>query len=296
MSLEGRSAEISEQTIGENVFERSINYDAANDGIVRSHAVRLRERLKQYFAQPEQANSLFILSIPKGAYVPVFIARQVAAPQPESDKVIDQRDSQEYLLTPVAEVPDSPPAVTPTGHVETTFERKIFRVVVPVILVLCVCWALVSGIYLATHQREFKQIRTVVSGSHHPLWSRLFRKDRNTVVVAADSSLVVLQNLSGNRITLSEYIDGRYRERLSAHASLPSPILEDLATRRYTSVVDLDAVQKMLRLPGVNFSNTLVRYSRDLRPNDLKEGNFVLFIAAMMRPFNPNVYPLEQFS
>lgn len=52
LSLEGKNEEINEQAIGSNIFERSENYDAANDNIVRIHASRLRQRLKEYFVLP----------------------------------------------------------------------------------------------------------------------------------------------------------------------------------------------------------------------------------------------------
>jgi hypothetical protein len=66
LALDGRSDEINEQSIGEALFERAPNYDPSIDGIVRSHASRLRQRLEQYFSE-EGAHETVRLSIPRAA-------------------------------------------------------------------------------------------------------------------------------------------------------------------------------------------------------------------------------------
>src|ERR1700748_1388154 len=48
-TLAGRGEQLNEQRIGINVFDRKIDYDSADDNIVRSHASRLRQRLEAYF-------------------------------------------------------------------------------------------------------------------------------------------------------------------------------------------------------------------------------------------------------
>ncbi len=49
MSLKGRDDELNEQRIGQDVFGRSPNYDCSINGIVRTQASRLRQRLDQYY-------------------------------------------------------------------------------------------------------------------------------------------------------------------------------------------------------------------------------------------------------
>jgi adenylate cyclase len=48
-TLEGRAAELKEQTIGCDVFERRADFDAKIDSIVRVQARRLREKLNEYY-------------------------------------------------------------------------------------------------------------------------------------------------------------------------------------------------------------------------------------------------------
>src|SRR5260370_21645953 len=49
LTLQGREKELNEQRIGEAVFGRSRDYDSSIDGIVRTQASRLRNRLDTYF-------------------------------------------------------------------------------------------------------------------------------------------------------------------------------------------------------------------------------------------------------
>jgi hypothetical protein len=48
-TLAGRGEQLNEQRIGIYVFDRKLDYDSADDNIVRSHASRLRQRLEAYF-------------------------------------------------------------------------------------------------------------------------------------------------------------------------------------------------------------------------------------------------------
>jgi hypothetical protein len=97
LALEGRSDEINEQSIGEALFERAPNYDPSVDGIVRSHASRLRQRLDQYFSE-EGEHETVRLTIPKGGYTPLFephslpvLPLESAVPAPSSASAsIDQ--------------------------------------------------------------------------------------------------------------------------------------------------------------------------------------------------------------
>ena len=81
--LRGRADEINELNIGEALFDRPANYDPSADGIVRSHASRLRQRLDQYFSE-DGAQEPIRLLIPKGGYMPVFEPHTLATPQPET--------------------------------------------------------------------------------------------------------------------------------------------------------------------------------------------------------------------
>lgn len=60
---------IKEQTVGIEVFGRLPGYDTDRDHIVRSTAVEIRKRLRQYYAQPEHRQEL-VIDLPVGSYTP----------------------------------------------------------------------------------------------------------------------------------------------------------------------------------------------------------------------------------
>src|ERR1700679_3925203 len=65
LTLQGRVKEINEQKIGEAVFGRARNYDSSMDGIVRTQASRLRQRLDLYFSE-EGIDEPMRIVIPRG--------------------------------------------------------------------------------------------------------------------------------------------------------------------------------------------------------------------------------------
>ena len=277
LSLEGRDDEISEQSIGEGVFGRSANYDPSVDGIVRSHALRLRQRLEQFFAQPQESNARLELTIPRGAYIPVFSVRpslELITGAHTADALDSPAEAPPLEVSdPVVETGNSLLAFLLTGG---TTRRKAILAASTAFTLLSVIWTVLTCIYLATNSSHYERLKTALVSPTHPLWSRLFHNEAKTLIVTADSALVILQNLSQNRIMLSDYVSGEYRQKLASGSNIALPLLEDLSSRRYTSIVDVQTLDRFYRLPGVRVDGVQVKYARDVRPNDLKSGNVVL--------------------
>ncbi|WP_025030360.1 hypothetical protein [Nitratireductor aquibiodomus] len=73
-TLAGRADRIKAFTIAVDVFGRDASFDATVDPIVRIAAGQLRKSLRDYYAGPGKTDPVHI-SIPLGAYVPVFERR-----------------------------------------------------------------------------------------------------------------------------------------------------------------------------------------------------------------------------
>jgi hypothetical protein len=191
LALAGRSDEINEQSIGEALFERAPNYDPSIDGIVRSHASRLRQRLEQYFSE-EGAGETIILTIPKGGYTPLFEPN----PQPElqSESVVSAPStaSVDDLADDTARVP------------LTDRYRQLFWATGIALVAACL---FIVFLLVRTH---FLQ-STPVTAVNHPLWSTLFGADHSTLIVASDTGLTSFQTLTEKDVSLGEYLSGDYR-------------------------------------------------------------------------------------
>jgi TolB-like protein len=81
LSLEGRTNQLKEYSLGVAVFDRAESYDPRIDPIVRLEARRLRLKLAEYYRLEGTADPV-VIDLPKGAYVPEFRWR-VAETVPE---------------------------------------------------------------------------------------------------------------------------------------------------------------------------------------------------------------------
>lgn len=267
LELKGRGAELNEQRIGQAVFGRSRDYDSTIDGIVRTQASRLRQRLEQYFRE-EGAEEAIRIIIPRGGYVPVFEPRPIIT-LPQVAATSSRDTGSEVLLLPAAGT------------------RRIERAaaILPWLLCLLLAGAVVTLAVRGGGHAVPPQAST------HILWNQFFRADRPTLVIPADSGLVMYHNLSRRSFGLDEYLLGEYRTNQtgkplygSASAS-PKDWQVNLANRRYTSLVDLDAILSLSQLARGAGSRMEVRYARDVRPNDLKKGDVILIGAAESNPW-----------
>lgn len=75
-AAKGNQAGLKETSIGVGLYGRQADYDPKVDGLVRTQARRVRERLERYYREEGSADSV-IIEIPKGAYVPVFRRREL---------------------------------------------------------------------------------------------------------------------------------------------------------------------------------------------------------------------------
>lgn len=262
LALKGREAEINEQKIGQAVFGRAQDYDSAADGIVRSQASRLRQRLELYFQQ-EGADEPIRVMIPRGGYVPVFEAQGTFAPPlAVAEPTVASPDI----------IPQTPSQITDVHPGDSFFRRWLpWGLSLILALMLLALWV---------HDR--RTLRPAVADPQtHPFWSHLFTRNQPTLVVAPDSGLVLFHGLSGQDLDLKGYLDAGYRSepdilpQIGPAASRKDSLL-DLANRRYTSMVDVDTILSLKDRARTLGSDVEVRYARDLRPNDLKTGTVIL--------------------
>lgn len=264
VALDGRADELSEQNIGEAVFGRSRNYDSANDGIVRAQVSRLRQRLDIYF-EGEGANEPIRIVIPRGGYIPFF--------EPHLAK--------ETVLPATTPMPIADPATSPseTSRVEG---RRRGSTAVP--------WSLVAALAIAVLALLLKDMGALkkaqpTHAADHPFWSQMFAAGQPTTLVLADSNLVVWQGLMKRDIGLAEYLNGDYRTTAPPAATPLEKEALGVARGRYTSMIDVEMVEYFSQISQLEKGKLDVRYARDLRPNDLKQGNIILSGAPEANPW-----------
>lgn len=249
-ALPGKGAILKESVIGVEVFHRGSSYDPKADPIVRVEARRLRTRLQAYYKKSGLDEPIRV-SLPKGGYVPAF---EIAAPSVEEEK-----DGSE-ITAPIT----APPA-----------RREFSRL-----------WILAGGVALcaviaaAFIYREREPQRLVAS-----FWSSLLEGEQPALLIPADSSLVVLENLSHQSVSLPEYISGSYRARMIESSGANHDVVSIYSFRRYTSIADLEFATKLAHRPEAGRLGLSTRYARDVRVGDLKGRNVILLGARQANPW-----------
>ena len=119
----------------------------------------------------------------------------------------------------------------------------------------------------------------------HPLWSRVFSSDRDTVFVACDSGLVLFENLTQQSVSLPEYMSRDYRAQSRAAPPGLDRLAVDLGARRYTTIVDLQLAARLARLREAAPNRFRIRFSRDVQLGQLKEGNLIVSGAQEANPW-----------
>src|SRR5215467_6345153 len=75
-TLAGQGGSLKEQVLGSELYGKGPEFDGAVDTIVRVEARRLRDKLREYYA--EFPRDPILISLPKGTYVPLFEENKAA--------------------------------------------------------------------------------------------------------------------------------------------------------------------------------------------------------------------------
>ena len=82
-TLGGQTDKLKETLLGIEVFNRKPTYDPRVDAVVRTEAVKLRARLRDYYEGEGREDEL-IIDLPKGGYVPAFRVREKVQETPSA--------------------------------------------------------------------------------------------------------------------------------------------------------------------------------------------------------------------
>jgi hypothetical protein len=293
-ALTGRADEINEQNIGEQVFERSSGYDPGQDNIVRVQASRLRQRLEEFFSK-EGAREELCLIIPKGGYVPQFISRslqQLAVRENES--LANNQATQEVLPKP-----SLIPGLAAASSVPIAPRRRFAYAMILSFFFL----SLLGIVYVREHDSGASfslfglRFFILQRDSANPLWAQVFEKSLPTVIVPADSGLVLYESQANKTISLAEYLSGNVQTVPEINPSATFDMPTSKTTYRYTSIVDLQVATRLSQLPdAVLQGHSKVRYARDLKLEDLKGENVVLMGDKGANPWVELFEPQMNFS
>lgn len=129
----------------------------------------------------------------------------------------------------------------------------------------------------------------IQSGPEQRFWKAIFDPHRAAVVVPADSTLILIEELTGKPVTLQGYLNRDYLTSMplavASSASAPTLTAGDLATSHYTSMADLNLVARLSSVPEMTAAHVEIRSARELSISDAKEDNLVLIGGPRANPW-----------
>ncbi len=253
-ALAGKPHEISELSLGEHVFQRRENYDTTNDNIVRVSARQVRIKLKEY-AENDGRTDAWSLEIPKGAYVPVFTRRLELPSEPAST-----------LASPL-------PAPAEARPDRTRFWQ--FTSLVTTLLALGFAAAFLGN----------SPAPTTAPPRSAPLSELVIRHGQRTLIVLADSSLVLLHELTGQTVSVDDYAARRYPESSVLSNFGSQNLARRLTSTQLTSLADLGFAMGLIRLRPDAAERIQVVHARNVSPRSLKENNVILLGGPRSNPW-----------
>lgn len=233
--------EFRDRDIGVDVFQRTADYDSAQDTLVRVQASQLRKRLERYFSEEGRQEPL-VLEIAKGTYEPVLRERAAVV---------------------------EPPAAESPLRLDSAYPRWVTRL----LAIACLTLACLCG-WLALRRSE-----PAIEGEVlRRFWAEFSPPGQETTIVIADAAFSAVQDVLRRPILLNEYVSRGYRSELNRPEQTAErrDVLSYLMERRYTSLADVMLMKRLWATRVLDPTHTSVLYSRDLNPRSFQKGNHIL--------------------
>lgn len=257
-ALLNRPDDLREQLIGCHVFLRKPDYNPGEDNVVRVQIRRLRKRLDEYF-NSEGKDEPVILSIPKGSYVPVFLPRELS-----------------HAATPAA------PATPARGR-----WYRLAAIAAAAIALLGI--GFLAGLWKAGTAAN------PPAPDWSPLWPAIINPNEKTLIVCADSTLVMAQALTRRPLSLDDYARRRYVPRGTVMGADAERILSLLPAWTWTDLADVRLVGRLRRVTLASWDRISIRTARTVQIHDFTSGNAIVLGSAQSNPWNALFEPQLNF-
>jgi hypothetical protein len=232
-SLKEGCPEIHEHEIGAKVFGRPASYDRSADNIVRVNATELRKRIESYF-ESTGANEPLIFEIPRGGYRLVF--RRRLAEQPENGGAAQPEPAGEAAA-----------AIDAAAREDSRKLRHLRSLVWPLV---SISLALAC---VALYVQNRSLIKALYPWDGQPaltaFWSGFLDPHRQTDLVLSDDSASVMEDITGNPLTLGDYISRGFIQQIQS-SNMSADRKEDVNQVLNHNLVTFGAVRAAQSLLG----------------------------------------------
>ncbi|MGA7343721.1 MAG: hypothetical protein WBE72_07085 [Terracidiphilus sp.] len=275
-AIAGHFDSLKERVIGVELFGRSTSYDTSDDAIVRVTASDVRKRLLQHYGK-YGATAEYRINLPSGSYIPEITrnAPSEAAPlegtpahhdaaAPQDSSAPDQESSPAPSSADAASLPG-------TARAASLGRRR---------------WLLFCG-FIVTVNLALWGVFWIVSSRTAParpsnlLWLALFNPSRSAHLITSDPNIVVVQEITGGELTVSDYANHKYisdSSKLTPEQIRISHMI--LWGDNSSAALDPPITARIAALAQMSASKMDVRAARSIQLTDLKSDDNFIFLGS----------------
>lgn len=292
--LQGRATELNEYLIGCEVFEKGTGYNPSVDPVVRVGAHDVRKKLELYYQNEGAADSVRLM-VPVGTYVPVFI-RTSTTSEKLAEGIIAKPD-----LLPIATQQILPPQQKASNRffpflttnlfsgVAQQFSRSVnkllvFSGIVIVILVGVIIWLLLQPRTIPQQIAANKLLNEKDLETYKAVWGPFLDSQSSTLLILSNPMVYRPVNaadpeaLTKQGITLApeqtNLIENLSNNRLPMRPNQSMQLVP--AVNMYTGIGEAIGIFRISSLLHTLGEPSLLKQSRIVGPNDLKDNNVIL--------------------
>jgi hypothetical protein len=289
-AITGHFESLKERVIGVEVFGRPPDYSTSEDAIVRVTASDIRKRLERHYRKNGTISSIHI-ALPVGSYIPEIIC--------DSQSIMGAIDTRNGRLdppvkSPIFSMPRQTPELFPItaqnpsveAHAvslsETVLSKRRFRLrsrTLAVTLAVLVMLLAVLSLSLLGIVRKDRARVNAAALSVLP-WSALFSSQHPTHLITSDPDIVRIQDLTGTRISASEYASHNY---IPEHNTLLPQVKQIISTMMKgddVSSSDTRIAVEVAELAKENSGRVDVQIARKLQFPALKTDDNFIFLGS----------------
>jgi hypothetical protein len=266
-SLKEGCPEIHEQEIGTKVFGRSPSYDRSQDNIVRVNATELRKRIELYFAT-EGGHETLVLEVPRGGYKPVFHRRVPGAPVHAE-------------ITAESGPVDGIPEVHAVAVGKQRDWKSLLWVGVSAALAIACAVLVQQNLSLRSTGNTWAG-RTEVEA----FWQDFVKGQPEIDIVLPDASVTMSEEMTHQRMTLSDYLDHNYVNHNEEASFSPDRVddLRGLFEHNLVMLGDFLAAQQILSLTPL-LPSLRLQHARFYTAEAIKQNSFILIGGRKANPW-----------
>ena len=297
--LSGRAPELNEYLIGREVYSRDDSYDPATDPIVRVGAHSVREKLELYYHK-EGANDKVRIEIPIGSYEPTFACHDSSLLGSKRPGLHGEPDGpQDISLAGISEASEHLlPHIGPT-----VWRRPVPLLATGVALLLA---AVLILLYLNFDLRkERANSRPAEHASYGTVWQPFLKSDQSTLLVLSNPVVYRLLNAGDSEVVTRNSVELRpeqaatltraLRDYFAVRNSPPNPRLV-LSLDTYTGMGEAIGVQRVTELLRTAGKNILLKRSRTVSAEDLKNHQVILLGSVWANEWSGKLAVQDEFS